>query len=267
MKFKIVSFCALLVLIALSIPSTCGAQGTNDPSGTDDRPGHHAGETNQIEGVEHFSGHVVLERTGIAPKSARGIAELAQDNKQGAVFYKLQVKTFNLEAGTYSAAANLVNNSNIILGDLITTTSRGRGDFVLPAGVTVLDISQVTVSDASTNVVLIGDINSTTPGTTTSFNGNVKLTAGPGAPNGKGKAQIKVAHRHGTTSERFTLIASKLSPRTTYDIVVNGVSVGTVTSKKNGSVAIRSLNADLMGVTDVSLVSAADQVEAVHAHF
>jgi hypothetical protein len=241
--------------------------GGSHSGGSDDSPGHHQGEANEIEGVEHFAGHIVLVPTDAAPQNAGGTAELEEENEHGYVFYKFDVKLLNLAPGTYSVSANLINSSNVVLGDVVVSSSRARGDLVLPAGVSVTDLTQVFVSDATGTVILAGDVNSPSSGTSTSFRSNVKLIPGPDAPNAKGKAQIKVSRKRGTLSERFNLSAAKLAPNTTYSILINGNEVRTVTTKKNGSLSIRNLDTELMDVTDVSLVNTSTQVEAAHAHF
>src|SRR3954468_17859283 len=140
MEIKLLSIVAIIAFVTLQTHSACGKDG----QGSDDGTGHHQGETNEIEGVGVFRGHVVLTPTAAAPSGVRGIAELEQENEHGAVFYKAEVRTFGLPAGTYPVTGTLsAGGSTISLGDLVTTTSSGRADLLLPAGISVLDLAQI----------------------------------------------------------------------------------------------------------------------------
>jgi hypothetical protein len=265
MKSKIVS---CLAILALSLFNANLFARSHD-SGNEDRPGHHPGETNEIDGHETFHGHIILAPTTNAPPKARGVAELQQENEHGTVFYKVEVRAFGLPGGTNSVSAILASDaSTITLGDLIMGGRQSsRADLVLPAGVAITDLAQIIVSDSASSPLLVGDINATTPGTVASFKANVKITPGPGAPNAKGRAQLNLTRNHGDHHEHFMLVASKLPANTTYQILADGVEVGTVTSNKHGSLVVRNLNADLSTIRDVSLVSASDSTEALNAHF
>ncbi len=236
--------------------------------GNDDRGGHE-GEAHEIEGHEAFRGHIVLLPTANAPANVRASAELEQENEEGSVFYKVEIRSFGLPAGTYGVTAVLLSDgSTISLGDINVASSRSaRSDLQLPAGVSASDIGQIIVSDGSGNAVLTGDVNSTTASNAASFKSNVRLTPGAGAPQAKGKAAINVNQKRGRKANRFTLVASKLQPNTTFNVLVNGTQVGTATSNRRGSLSIRDLNADLLEVQNVSLVSTSDDTEAASAHF
>ena len=184
------------------------------------------------------------------------------------VFYKLEVRTLLLLPGTYSVTATLLaDGSTLSLGQLSVSNTRARVDLTLPTGVSVLDLAQVIVTDFSSNVILLGDVNAVMSGSTMSFSSNVKTTAGPGASLSKGRAQIKISKRRGMAVHRFTLIASHLSPDTSFNILANGVQVGTASSNKRGLLVIRSIGADLLTLDDVSVLSANDNIEALNAHF
>jgi hypothetical protein len=265
MKSKIV-FC--LAILALSLFNASLFARSHD-SGNEDRPGHHPGETNEIDGHETFHGHIILTPTTNAPAKARGMAELQQENEHGSVFYKVEVRASGLPAGSNPVSAVLASDgSSITLGNLVTGGKpSARVDLVLPAGVAITDLAQIIVSDSLSSPLLVGDINGTTPGTAASFKANVKITSGPGAPNAKGRAQLNLTRHHGEHRERFTLVASKLPANTTYRILADGVEVGTVASNKHGGLVIRNLNTDLSAIRDVTLVSASDSTQALSAHF
>lgn len=236
--------------------------------GADDGPGHHQGETNEVEGTELFHGHIVMLATPAAPAGARGTAELEQENEHGSVFYKVQVTTSGLPAADYPiSAVRLSDGSTNLLGTLTVTNARARADLLLPSGMTVADIAQVIVSDGAGTALLVGDVNSDTPGTSVQVRSNVKVTPGTGAPQASGRAQIKISQHHGMISQRFILMASKLPANTAFNILADGVQVGTATSNKGGSLAIRSLNVNLLTLRNVSVVFASDNSEALSAHF
>lgn len=264
MKIKLVGSLAVLSLAILNPNLVRGEDG----QGSDDGPGHHQGETNEIEGTEVFHGHIVLVPTAAAPAGARGTAELEQENEHGSVFYKVEVKTFGLASGAYGVSAiRISNGSTNVLGDLVVTNGRARVDLLLPADVTVADLGQIIVSDGPGNALLVGDVNGDTPGTSVVFKSNVKVTPGVGAPQAKGKAQIKVSQRRGMIAQRFILMASKLPANSAFNIIADGVQVGTATTNKGGSLTIHSLNVNLLTLKNVSLVSVADSTEALSAHF
>jgi hypothetical protein len=236
--------------------------------GADDGPGHHQGETNEIEGTELFHGHVVLIATPAAPTGARGTSELEQENEHGSVFYKVQLSVFGLPSANYQVSAvRISDGSTNVLGDMVVTNSRGRADLLLPSGMTVSDIAQVIVSDSTGTALLVGDVNSDTPGTFLQARSNVKVTPGPGAPQANGRAQIKISQHHGTISQRFILIASKLPANAAVNILADGVQVGTATTNKGGSLVIRSLNVNLLTLNNVSVVFVDDNSEALSVHF
>lgn len=254
------------------------SNGADDPTGHDagddnggDRPGHHLGETNEIEGHEVFHGHIMLVPTTNSPAGVRGSAELEQEDEEGTVFYKVQVRVSGLDAGTYPVTAVLISDgSTVSLGDLTVSNSgdTSRADLLLPAGVDITDLGQIVVSDSLANALLVGDVNGAAPGTMTNFRANIRITPGPGAPNAKGRASLNLNQRRGHRVEHFSLMANKLPANTTFNIIVDGSQHGTVTSRKNGQVVLRSLDgADLSSVRDISLVSASDATEALSVHF
>jgi hypothetical protein len=265
MKNKVV--CGLAVL-ALAFFNISGFARSHD-SGNEDRPGHHRGETNEIDGHETFHGHIVLTGTTNAPGKARGLAELQQENEHGNAFYKVEVRAFGLNPGTNAVTAvRLSDASAVTLGNLVVGTSQSsRADLLLPAGVPITDLGQIMVSDSGGTLLLIGDVNGTTPGTMASFKANVKVTPGPGAPNAKGRAQLNLTQHRGIRSEHFTLVASKLPANTAYRIVADGVEVGSVTSNKHGGIVLRELQSDLSTLQDLQLVTVSDGTEALRVHF
>ena len=284
-KQKMAAALAILALTCFNNATTFAAPTTNtkshggdDPANHDagddnggDRPGHHRGEDDEIEGREMFHGHIVLTATSNAPANVRGSAELEQEDEEGSVFYKVEIRESGLPARTYSVAAALMSDgSTVTLGDLtVGSSSRfAKADLLLPVGVGITDIGQIIVSDSSGNPVLTGDVNGTLPGTIASFRANVRIILGPAAPNAKGRAQLNLNQRRGHRVERFSLRANKVPANTTFNVMVDGTQVGTVTSRKNGQVVVRSLEGvDLSSVSDVSLVSASDATEALSAHF
>lgn len=271
MKSKVVT-CSLAIIAlafgAARLEASSKSHGADDLPG-DDHQGRHHGETNEIEGHELFRGHVFLAPTTNAPARSRGLAELEQENEEGLVFYKVQVRAFGLALATYPVTAVLFSDgSTVPLGDFVVTNSRlARADLVLPAGVTVTDLGQIIVSDGGGNPVLAGDLNSATGGTSATFRSTLRLTPGPAAPDAKGKARLNINRRRGNDRERFNLAASRLPANTTFNILANGVLVGTATSNKGGALVIRSLQTDLTALTDLSLVLASDGTEALSAHF
>ena len=265
MKNTVVS---CLAILALSFLNTNAFARSHD-LGNEDRPGHHVGETNDIDGHETFHGHIMLAATTNAPAKAKGLAELQQENEHGRVFYKVEVRAFGLAPGTNMVTAVLLSDaSTVTLGNLGATSNRlARADLVLPAGVGITDLGQIIVSDSGGSPVLVGDVNGTTPGTVATFKANVRITPGTGAPNVKGRAQLNLKQHRGRTSEHFTLVASKLPPNTSYRILADGVEVGTVTSNKRGGIVIRDLQTDLSTLRSVKLVAVSDGAEALSARF
>ena len=138
---------------------------------------------------------------------------------------------------------------------------------LLPAGISVLDLAQIIVSDSTGAILLAGDVAGTTPGTSATLTSNVKISPGVGAPQATGKAQIKVSERRGQISQRFTLVASRLPANASFNVMADGVQVATVTSNRKGSLSLRNLNTQLLTLKSVSLVSVSDLSEALSAHF
>lgn len=62
------------------------------------------------------------------------------------------------------------------------------------------------------------------------------LTATASAPDARGKASAVVRN---ATKGRFEVKVQKLAPSTSYDVIVGGIKVATVTTKNNGSAKIR----------------------------
>jgi hypothetical protein len=275
MKTKTVSLLLASALGALALGSfnhSALASGSDDPAGHDagdDRAGHHLGETNEIEGHEIFHGHIVLMATSNAPANVKGSAELEQENEEGTVFYKVQVRESGLPGGTYSVTATLVSDGAVVtLGDLTVEGARfARADLLLPAGVSIMGLGSIIVSDSQGNDVLAGDVDAAVPGTMASFNANVRITPGTGAPDAKGQARLRITQRHGQQIERFTLTASRVSPNTAFNIEADGAQVGTVVSNRKGTVVIRSLETNLETLQDLRLISDSDATEALSVHF
>jgi hypothetical protein len=262
----------LAALVFIYSNDSAFASGSDDPQGHDagdDHGGHHLGETNEIAGHEMFRGHVVLMATSNAPANVRGSVELEQENEEGTVFYKVEVRAFGLAAGTYSVTAVLFSDgSTVTLGNLTVDGARfAKADLLLPTGVSITDLGTIILSDPQGNEVLAGDVDAAAIGTMASFNANVRITPGTGAPDAKGRARLSIAQRHGQQTQRFLLMASRVPPNTTFNILADGTQVGTVMSNQRGVVVIRNLESDLGLLQDLKLVSDADATEALTVHF
>jgi hypothetical protein len=275
MKRKTVSLVIASLLAALVLiysNDSAYASGSDDPQGHDagdDHGGHHLGETNEIAGHEMFRGHVVLTATSNAPANVRGSVELEQENEEGTVFYKVVVREFGLAAGTYSVTAVILSDgSTVTLGNLTADGARfAKADLLLPTGVSITDLGRIIVSDSQGSEVLAGDVDAAANGTMASFNANVRITPGTGAPEVKGHARLSITQRHGQQTERFLLMASRVPPNTTFNIFVDGTLVGTVTSNRKGSLVVKKLETELGALQDLRLVSETDATELLSVHF
>src|SRR5437899_1209181 len=147
MKSNIVPCFAAIALACFNVNFGVASNGGSHDTGNDDQPGHHRGETNEIDGHEVFHGHIVLLPTTNAPSTARGTAELQQENEHGSVFYKVEVRAYGVAAGSYSVSAVLFSDSSTAsLGTLTAPTGRvAKADLLLPSGVAISDIGQIIV--------------------------------------------------------------------------------------------------------------------------
>ena len=128
----------------------------------------------------------------------------------------------------------------------------------LPSEINPLDITQITVSDMSSNVVLVGDLIFPNRATAFRFRGLVSVSAGEAAPSAKGKAHVAGIIRKGKTQTRFTMVASQVPADATFHLMVNGSDVGaTVRSSRRGRVIVKKVPSQSFPVRSVELIDTA----------
>jgi hypothetical protein len=258
-------------------------QGDNNDQGENCQGG-------QIDGSETLIATVTLVATNNAPTNAGGFAKLISDNEDGVVTSSFSLSITGLTSGTYDlSVVKKSDGSSVDLGQFDVGSQEGDGDnndgengdqdgekcfqsgvslddVPLPSDLDPMDIAQILISDSDGNVVLVGDL--VTPAATSSikFRANLRVRSASGVASKNSKALALTNARKGKRADRFTMIASGVTPNTTYTVSVNGHNAGTVNSNAKGKVLVRTLPANLLVVKSVHLIDA-NGTTAVRAKF
>jgi len=273
-------------------------QGDNDDQGENCQGGH-------IDGTETLVATVTLVPTTNGPVDASGVANLISENEDGVVTSSFSLSITGLTAGVYDLSiVKKSDGSTVDLGQFTIGRSchgdddeednddegEGEGeddehdgdhkccqwaafldeaDVQLPADLDPMDIAQILISDADGNVVLVGDLVNPTATTKIKFSAKIRVHSSTSATAStvlNNKAQALSTAKRGKRTDRFTMIASGLTPNTTYAVTVNGQNAGTVKSSSKGKVLVRKVPANLLVVKSVHLVDANGNT-AVRAKF
>jgi hypothetical protein len=245
------------------------------------------GKGHKIHGQETFVAHIVLTATDSAP-DARGHLNLQSVNRNGNAFAQTEIQTCGLAAGDYTLAASLKSGGDAVTIGTITVgdknaqhkdgkdgenqDSNENGDggghgkeakplhsanhFRLPDSLNPMDISQITVADASGTTDLIGDFVNLAKGSFVAARANVALSGGDASPDARGRADLSVVAVNNTVSGAVDVSGSNLPTNTVLNVTANNQPAGTVTTTKSGSAVLHNLrNVSLQNVNQVSLTT------------
>ena len=237
------------------------AQDDNDATNADGR------------GVENFLEKIVLATSTNAPAGATGSASIVAHEKNGVAKGKLVLDIDGLTNGPYTVGVTLgSSDTNIVLGtfssfgtDKDSDAQAGGSDsnlvfgtgsgVALPDGVSPMDISMVWVTDTNDDIVLAGDFTDPASAMNALFNANIQVTPGPADTNATGHIE---AHFHvvkgNVKQDKFLLVAHNLTGNTDFSVVVNGTTVGSARSTKQGKLMLKKLPGDVS-------VASIDQIE------
>lgn len=265
----------------------------DDDSQDDNAPG------GPIQGTETLEAKIVMSPTANAPAGASGLAELEAEDENGVQTAKLSVETQGLSPGDYTLSiVKISDGSSVTLGQISIGSAggdpnqqsgdgsgqgenskggqdkrsresgglEGRTEVQLPPDLDAMDIAQIVLSDLSGNALLVGDLLNPAKKTVLKFKGAIQITPGEGAPSAKGKALLRSLIRKGKRTNGFALSASGVPAGSTFEVHLNGKSVGTVKSSNKGKVSLRKLPANLSSLHSVRLMDAQGKAAAT-AHF
>jgi len=259
----------------------------NDDQGENCQGGH-------IDGSETLIATVVLVATNNAPTNSGGFAKLISENEDGVVSSSFSLCITGLTTGTYDLSViRKSDGSSVDLGQFVVGgCDHGDGednddedddgehddggkccrlgvaldDVPLPSDLDPMDIAQIVISDSDGNVILIGDLVDPVAASNIKFRAKLRVRSASGISSQNGKALAITNARKGKRADRFTMIASGVTPNSAFSVSVNGQSAGTVKSNAKGKVLIRALPANLLVVKSVHLIDA-NGATAVRAKF
>ncbi len=261
------------------------SRGDNNDQGENCQGGH-------IDGSETLIATVALVATTNAPADSGGVAKLMSDNEDGVVSSSFSLSITGLTTGTYDLSViRKSDGSSVDLGQFIVGCGHGDGedgedendgedgykccqggvlisetDVPLPSDLDPMDIAQILISDSNGNVLLTGDLVDPTAGSSIKFRAKLGVRPASGSLLQSGKALASMSARKGKRANRFTMIASGVTPNSTFSVIVNGQNTGIVKSNRRGMVLVRKLPANLLVVKSVHLVDA-DGRTAIRAKF
>jgi len=291
---------ALLAACALAVfcPSLRADDGQNH--GGDDQGENEDCQGGHIDGSETLIASVDLVPTTNAPAGAGGFAKLISENEDGVVQSSFSLTITGLDAGVYTLS--IVKKSDGSTNDIGQFQIGGCGrhhdgdedgegdegdddndgekccnsttngivisdeDVQLPDGTDPVDVGQILISDLNGNVLLVGDLVNATGKTSVKFRAKLRLAPGSASLQAAGKAQAVGTARRGRHLNRFTMIASGLTPNTIFTVRVNGQDAGMLKSNRKGKALLHKLPANLLTVRSVHLVDPQGQT-AVRAKF
>jgi hypothetical protein len=223
-----------------------------------------------------------LQPTAAGSGVSEGTATIDLTRKNGvSTTTGLQLSFTNLADGTYSVDATLKSDSGATPVNIGSVTITGStvdpsAPLSLPTETDPLDFAAITISDATSAVVLSGSATETI--TSWTYFGNKPLLAPPGGPasakpdkvHGKpvkvhGHIVIQARIRDGVEKRRkFLLVGLGLPADAALTVNVDGVAVGSVTTTPRGKAMLKSLPGDfrLAGVDLITLTDSNNVVVA-----
>lgn len=177
------------------------------------------------------------------------------DDENGVTDAVMDLGTQGLLPGTYTVSITKKSDgSSVVLGTFDVNTSDsetnddetevefgGAAGLQLPADLSPLDIATISISDADTNAVLVGDFTSVSTTVQSVFNANVAVTPGAAAPNANGHAVLHSAVKKGVAKNKFLLVVQGAPANTVLTVDVNGSPVTVVKSDRRGKVMMNKL--------------------------
>ena len=134
----------------------------------------------------------------------------------------------------------------------------GTTGIPLPAGLSVLDISSLVITDTDTATdVLSADFSASVTTGTATVSGTVSTTPGIAAPMSKGMVAVSAIAHKGTQTGTLRLQASKLPGNVYVTLSVNGKDVGNYRTDRKGTLSIARSQAHTSAVKAVKGGSAA----------
>jgi len=228
-----------------------------------------------------FHKFIVLADTTNAPPNAMGRAALEGEIDGDTNTVAVKVETLGLLVGTYTTSLTDTTGTNTYtLGtfavhgwsNLIHETKAaflpfrsntvGGASFPLPVGLDPTNVTTIAITDTNGLVDLTGDFAHAHRLPPCAFDTHISLVPGPLCANLLGTAWLHVESVRGKTHARFTLTASGAPAKTTLNLFVNGVQIGTVKSDRRGRLNVNKLpkNTDLSGLTTIAAEDAAGNV-------
>ena len=195
------------------------------------------------------------------PTGPGGVAGLEAENVDGKTSAEVRVRTRGLGADTYSVGVTKKSDhSVVVLGTFViapvtpppaATARRSEGsdrqgsiEFStggknpLPAGFDGFDVASLSVSDSKGNVVLGGDLT-----TTTSLVTRARLTPDASLPKASGFVSVFTSTRGGKTNSFFSLRAKGLPASAALTLALDGVDVQPAPTDATGHLRVRTLPA------------------------
>ncbi len=251
--------------------------GTNN-AGDPPPPPPPAGGTNIVDNPPPlpppgFQRVILLATATNAPADAMGRAGLDAPDADETNAPSLLVETIDLLAGSYTVSVADETRTNFtVLGtfDVADSTNQpgaepppggpalvgtyGWGQFALPDGLDLTNVTTIAIADSNMVVDLIGDFSGPPQGPPCRFTASAIVT--PGSTNapvqGQGRLQLKTVK--GAAHHKLLVVASGLAASQTYSLQVNGVSVGTTRSNRRGRLTITRLpHVNLAAVTSLEV--------------
>jgi hypothetical protein len=268
--------------------------GDRDEQGDNCQGGH-------IDGSETLVATVALVPTTNAPADAGGVAKLISDNEDGVVTNSFSLCITGLTAGVYDLSVIRKSDSSTVdLGQFTIgmpcqkggddegddddegDEDKNDGDHAgcwaafidagnvqLPSDLDPMDIASIVISDTNGIALLTGDLVTPTAATKIKFTAKIRVHSSSGAvvsTSLNNKAQAQSTAKRTRRTDRFTMIAGGVAPKSTFTVMVNGQAAGTVKSNSKGKILIKKLPANLLLVRSVHVVDENGRT-AVHAKF
>ena len=216
---------------------------------------------------------IVLADTTNAPAKAMGRAAMEGEIDSSTNTVTVKVETLGLLMGTYTTSitdttgtntytlgtfdvhvwSNLVHETRAAIAPFWSNTV-GGASFPLPVGLDPSNVTTIAISDTNGLVDLTGDFANARRPIPCVFDTLISLVPGPLCANLLGTARLHIEVKRGDAHGSFSLIASGAPAKTTFNLFVNGVQVGTVKSDRRGRLTINKLpkGTDLLGLTTIA---------------
>jgi len=196
---------------------------------------------------EHlFEIELSMTPTADAPPGSSARISFEAENENGTPTAKLELKTRNLPAGTYTVAVTLKSDgSSVVLGSL-TVNNEGEGEIEFgddgapfPSGIDPLNVASVTITGVNGVVLFQADLSNLTTASTMNISISASATAGPGVPNATGTVAINGFASRGRVKGSLLFTGHGLPANTPVFLTVNGISVKSFHTNKTGDLNVK----------------------------